>query len=97
MTIETKPDAHGSKPDHDDHHAVSVLIAVNEQPVTVTKHHLTGAEIKAAAIAQGVPIQPAFTLIEKRPGHASRTIGDQDEVALHDGQHFSCLPGDDNS
>lgn len=76
---------------------VSVLIEVNDLPVTVTQRRLTGAQIKAAAIAQNVPIQPNFTLIAQRPGQASRTIGDEDDVALHKGQRFSCLPGDDNS
>ena len=38
----------------------TTLIEVNELPVTVTKHRMRGAEIKAAAIAQHVPIQPSF-------------------------------------
>lgn len=76
---------------------VSILIEVNELPVTVTKHLMKGAEIKAAAINQHVPIQTSFTLILKRPGHPSKTVGDEDEVTMHKGQHFSCLPGDDNS
>lgn len=88
---------------HEDHarqghvHGVSVLLEVNDLPVTVTQRRPTGAQIKAAAIAQNVPIQATFTLIEQRPGQASRTIGDDDEVTVHKGQRFSCLPGDDNS
>ena len=44
MNSDTKPDAHHNKPAHDDSHSVSVLIAVNELPVTVTARKLTGAK-----------------------------------------------------
>lgn len=42
-------------------------ITVNENTeVTLTEHNLTGAEIKAAAIEAGAPIQPDFVLSKVR-------------------------------
>src|SRR5687767_13299161 len=45
-----------------DHKPVTVTVTVNRHPVTFTERHATGAEIKATAIAQGVPIRQDFTL-----------------------------------
>ena len=89
--IQNVDTGHGNAP------AVSILIEVNDLPVTVAKRSMRGAEIKAAAIAQKVPIQANFTLILKRPGQASHTVGDDDEIPVHKALQFSCLPGDDNS
>jgi hypothetical protein len=44
------------KEEKDEKH--TVIVSVNEQPVTLTGHTATGRDIKAAAIAQGVQIQP---------------------------------------
>lgn len=80
-----------------EHHPVSITFSVNGQSVTLATRHTNGAEIKAAAIAQGLPIQSTFSLILKRPGEASKQIGDDDKVTIHDHLEFSCLPADDNS
>jgi len=80
-----------------EHPSISITFNVNDQPVTLAERHTSGAEIKAAAIAQGVPIQPTFSLILKRPGEASKQIGDDDKVTLRNDIQFSCLPADDNS
>lgn len=76
---------------------VSVTVQVNEEPVVLRERRPTGGEIKAAAIAQGVPIQANFQLILKRPGHASKVIGDNEPVEVHDGTVFKAIPADDNS
>lgn len=77
--------------------AVKVVVEVNNDKVKLNERRPTGAEIKAAAIAQGVPIQPTFQLILKKPGQSSRVIGDNEEVHVKDGDKFRAIPPDDNS
>jgi hypothetical protein len=74
-----------------------VTVTVNEQPVTLEGHKATGAQIKAAAIAQGVLIQPNFVLQEELPNGTSRIIGDNDEVRLREHLRFTAIAPDDNS
>lgn len=76
-------------------HAVTIL--VNEQPVQLEGHEATGAQIKAAAIAQGVRIQPNFVLQEELPNGTSRNIGDNDVVYLREHLKFTAIVPDDNS
>ena len=47
-------------------------VTVNEQPVKLHENLATGAEIKAAAIRQGVLIQENFILQEELPNGTSR-------------------------
>jgi hypothetical protein len=74
-----------------------VTVSVNEQPVKLEGHTATGAEIKAAAIAQGVHIQPNFVLQEELPNGTSRIVGDNDEVRLREHLRFTAIAPDDNS
>jgi hypothetical protein len=74
-----------------------VVITVNEQPVKLEGHRATGAEIKAAAITQGVHIQPNFVLQEELPNGTSRIVGDSDEVHLREHLRFTAIAPDDNS
>ena len=78
-------------------HEKTVTVSVNEQPVNFQGHTATGAEIKAAAIAQGVHIQPNFVLQEELPNGTSRIVGDQDEVHLREHLRFTAIAPDDNS
>ena len=82
------------KHDHNNH---IVTISVNEQPVKLHGHTATGAEIKAAAIAQGVLIQPNFVLQEELPNGTSKTVGDKDPVHLREHLRFTAIAPDDNS
>lgn len=75
----------------------TVTVSVNEQPVKLPGHKATGAEIKAAAIAQGVLIQPNFVLQEELPNGTSRIIGDGDTVHLREHLRFTAIAPDDNS
>lgn len=64
--------------------------------VTVDGAHQTGASIKQAAIAQGVPIQPDF-LLSRKDGSKFKPVGDEENIRVHDGEEFRALDGDDNS
>jgi hypothetical protein len=74
-----------------------VIITVNEQPVKLRGDSATGAEIKAAAIAQGVQIQQNFVLQEELPNGTSRIVGDKDRIKLREHLRFTALAPDDNS
>ena len=75
----------------------TVTVSVNEQPVKLHGHTATGAEIKAAAIAQGVHIQQNFVLQEELPNGTSRVVGDKDKVHLREHLRFTAIAPDDNS
>jgi len=75
----------------------TVTVTVNEQPVKLHGHTATGAQIKAAAIAQGVHIQQNFVLQEELPNGSSRIVGDNDEVHLREHLRFTAIAPDDNS
>jgi len=81
--------------DKDEKHEVT--ITVNEQPVKLQGGTATGAQIKAAAISQGVLIQQNFVLQEELPNGTSKIIGDDDEVHLRKHLRFTALAPDDNS
>jgi hypothetical protein len=83
--------------ENDQNQQESVTISVNEQPVRVNGHSATGAEIKAAAVAQGVHIQQNFVLQEELPNGKSRVVGDHDDVRLREGLRFTAIMPDDNS
>jgi hypothetical protein len=74
-----------------------ITVTVNEQPVKLQGHRATGAEIKAAAIVQGVAIQQNFVLQEELPNGTSRVVGDTDEVHLREHLRFTAIAPDDNS
>lgn len=76
----------------------TVRITMNDDHTVVlegSKH--TGAEIKAAAIEQGVPIQPDFVLSEVLPNGKQKIVPDDRTVNVKDGDEFWAIPGDDNS
>lgn len=75
----------------------TVTITVNDTRVTLTDRTLTGAEIKAAAIDAGAPIQPDFVLSKVLPNGKQRIIPDDRQVKVQDGDVFWAVPGDDNS
>jgi len=84
----------GAKPDEHDR---TVTVTVNEQPVQLEGKTATGAQIKAAAIVQGVIIQQNFVLQEELPNGTSRVIGDNDVVHLRPHLRFTAIAPDDNS
>lgn len=83
-------------PGHEDHGTVTVT--VNNQPVTLPSHRVTGLQIKQAAIAQGVQIEEDFLLtLEAHGGRPARTIGDDDTITVTRHSVFTANDGDDDS
>ena len=76
---------------------VPITVIVNEQTVTLPERRTTGGAIKAAAIAQGVAIQPNFVLQEELPNGTSKIVGDDDEVHWRAHLRFTAIAPDDNS
>jgi hypothetical protein len=78
----------------------TIEIKVNEQAVNLPdvpgRDEATGAEIKEAAIAQGVNIQSDFPLFEIK-GQRLEPVGDAQTVHVHHGQRFTAVAPDDNS
>lgn len=83
-------------PPGDGGHA-KMTVTVNEQEVVLPSRTVNGAQIKAAAIAQGVAIQPNFVLQEELPNGTSRIVGDDDEVHWRAHLRFTAIAPDDNS
>ncbi|MGZ3240479.1 MAG: multiubiquitin domain-containing protein [Burkholderiaceae bacterium] len=88
-------DDQNEKEDKDHKHETEVT--VNEQPVVIKEKTATGAQIKAAAIAQGVLIEQNFILQEELPNGTSQIIGDNDEVKIRSHLRFTAIAPDDNS
>jgi hypothetical protein len=100
IMAEVERQQRGAAPDGEQHAVVderTVTVTVNEQPVKLQGKTATGAQIKAAAIAQGVRIQQNFVLQEELPNGTSRVIGDNDEVHLREHLRFTAIAPDDNS
>lgn len=74
-----------------------IQVLVNGQKVLLDESEATGAEIKAAAIAGGVPILPDFVLSEVLPSGKQKMVPDDKKIHLKDGDEFWAIPGDDNS
>jgi hypothetical protein len=90
MTISTHEPQVDRKP-------VTVTVKVNRHAVTFTERHVTGAEIKATAIAQGVPIQQEFALFEVKGQAPLKPVGDDERVNLNDKDEFRAIAPDDAS
>lgn len=76
----------------------TVTVTVNNKPVVLARHRVTGLEIKQAAIAQGVEIELDFILtLEARDGQPAETIDDDDTITVTEHSEFSANDGDDDS
>lgn len=74
----------------------AVTMSVNGQAVEMPKGEASGAEIKEAAVAQGVAIAPDFSLF-LRGRHGLEPVRDAEEVKLKEGIEFSAVAPDDVS
>lgn len=79
------------------HHGTAVTVHVNERPVALPEHEITGLMIKEAAIAQRVPIELDFILVEELGHDRTKPITDTDRVHVTDHSRFLANDGDDNS
>ena len=81
-----------------EHHPIlHIHVTVNGRPVELHEKRLTGLQIKEAAIAQRVAIEPSFILQEELPNGHNRIIGDTDVIEVRDHERFTAIPNDDNS
>ncbi len=82
----------------DQRHDKGVTVTVNQKPVFLTSHRVTGLDIKRAAVAQGVEIQEDFLLtLEAHAGHDARVIGDDEKIPVTAHSVFTANDGDDDS
>jgi multiubiquitin len=74
----------------------TISITVNGASVEMADRQASGAAIKKAAIASGVPIESDFVLYERRGASGTYTrINDDDVVVIHDGELFRAVAPDD--
>ncbi len=85
---ENGPDENGMK---------TVIVKVNNHPVTFQDHKSTGLEIKRTAIQQGVAIHDDFNLFRVNGGGKLDLIADNETVTLHKNEEFRATAPDDNS
>jgi DNA-directed RNA polymerase alpha subunit len=76
--------------------SVTFGVKVNGVFVEFESRKQTGASIKAAAIAQGVGIQPDFVL-SKLLKDGEHVIADDTKITVKHNDEFWAIPGDDNS
>jgi Multiubiquitin len=84
-----------------DHHreppSQAVTVHVNDRAVRLPRKTVTGLEVKEAAVAQDVPIELDFILVQELGGDRTKTIGNTDTVHVTDHTQFLANSGDDNS
>ena len=76
---------------------VAVQVFVNNKPVTLQRRVLSGSEIKAAAISQGVVIQSDFLLYQVKGDGQLEPIRDDEQVHVHEHERFRAVTPDDVS
>lgn len=74
-----------------------VRVLVNRRPVVIEGPKVTGQEIKRAAIADGVAIQPDFHLTVVEGDGKEDPVRDDETIVVHSGELFFAVAGDDNS
>jgi len=87
----------GTAHDHHEPTRHEVTVHVNERPVRLPHHMVAGRDVKQEAIAQGVPIQLDFILVQELEDGRTKVIGDPDQVHVHHHTRFLANDGDDNS
>jgi hypothetical protein len=76
----------------------TVTVTVNNKPVILEKHRVTGLEVKEAAIKQGVEIKLDFILtLEAYDGHPAETIDDDQTITVTKHSVFTANDGDEDS
>jgi Multiubiquitin len=76
----------------------AVTVTVNNKPVALPRHRVTGLEVKEAAIDQGVEIQLDFILtLEAHDGEPARTVDNDAFVTVTRDSAFTANDGDDDA
>jgi hypothetical protein len=79
------------------HHPATIIVTVNNREVIFHQHSATGAQIKEAAINQGVHIDADFTLFRIHGAHKMTPIRNDETIALHENETFRAVAPDDSS
>jgi hypothetical protein len=75
---------------HEDHHEPHEFkIQIDRAHYTVTKHEMTGLELRSVP---PTPIGPDRDLFEVVPGHPDRKVADGDIVEITSGKRFFTAP-----
>lgn len=74
-----------------------ITIKVNRKPVIMQRHVATGAQIKAAAITQGVNIKPDYVLSAKEPDGKWEVVPDDRWLRLHDCEQFMAVSPEEHA
>ena len=69
-------------------------ITVNDKLVVLEGTQQTGTSVKRAAIHQGVKIRMDFQLTVELPDGRARSVGDSEEIAIHNGERFVSIKSD---
>ena len=72
-------------------------ITVNNKPVPMNDHSVTGLQIKEAAIIAGVEIEIDFQLSVERPTGELKVVGDDERIGINAKSRFRAVGTDDNS
>ena len=73
------------------------VITVNRRSVSILGPRVTGADVKAAAMAQGVAIDAMFQLSMQEPDGKWAIVGDADTITVNKNSVFRAVADDDNS
>lgn len=76
---------------------VAIQVFVNNKPVTLQREVLSGYDIKAAAITQGVAIQLDFLLYLVHGNGQLDPVRDDEQIHLHEHERFRAVTPDDVS
>lgn len=76
---------------------VTIHITVNHVKVVLQAARVTGAEIKNAAIAAGVPIDSSFKLSMETKKGVWQIVGDTETIKVKEDAVFRAVASDDNS
>ena len=76
---------------------VTCEIQVNEQIITVVGEQHTGANIKRAAIEQGISIEEDFVLSVEYEPQKTKIVADEEVIVVEVGTCFTAVADDDNS
>ncbi len=75
-----------------------VEVHVNDDPVELPSHRVTGLEIKEAAIAAGVPIKLDFELTwEAHDGKPARNVTDTEKITVTKHSEFTAVDNEEDS